>query len=370
MHVLHFFKTYWPDSFGGVERTIHAIASASARHGVGTTVLSLSRAPQARSVTFDGHEAPKARLDLELASTGLSLSAIPALSRAAEKADIVHYHFPWPMMDVAHFAARHGKPSIVTYHSDVVRQRLLGRFYAPLMHGFLQSVDRIVATSPAYARTSPVLRRHGEKVAVVPIGLADIEAADEQSEAKWRARFPRPFFLFTGVLRYYKGLQYLLEAAPLVPAEIVIVGAGPMEAELKAQGEGAGLSNVHFVGAVDDADKNALLGLCAGFVFPASERSEAFGLALLEASIAGRPLISTEVGSGTSYVNADGETGIVVPPRDPQALAGAMNALLADPVRAAAFGRAARLRYEALFTAERMGAAYAALYRELAGRRS
>ncbi|MDR1828002.1 MAG: glycosyltransferase, partial [Methylobacteriaceae bacterium] len=148
MRVLHFFKTYWPDTFGGVEHVIHAIATGLAGAGVETSVLSLSRSPAAADVLFDGHWAHKSKLLLEFASTGFSVTVFSRFRELARDADIIHYHFPWPFMDIVHLVTRPGKPCVVTYHSDIVRQKTLLRLYRPVMRAFLNSVDRIVATSP------------------------------------------------------------------------------------------------------------------------------------------------------------------------------------------------------------------------------
>ncbi|MCC4300021.1 glycosyltransferase [Aurantimonas coralicida] len=363
MRVLHFFKTYWPDTFGGIERTIDAIARSTSGLGVETTVLSLSRKPREHSVEFHGHRAVKARLDLDIASTGLSLGALGQFAREAAEADIVHYHFPWPYMDAAHFLVRHGKPSVVTYHSDIIKQRALKQVYAPLMQCFLGSVDAVVATSPNYAASSPVLARYRDRLEIIPIGLED-EVDAEETMAPSLAT-DRPFFLFAGVLRYYKGLDVLLDAASLVPGDIVILGSGPLEDHLRRRAQAERLTNVRFVGALPDEEKVALMRRCCAFVFPSNERSEAFGLSLVEAAMFARPMISTEISTGTSYVNFDGETGLVVPPNDAQALAAAMNEILRAEERAVRWGATARRRYLDLFTAEAMGRRYCALYTRL-----
>ncbi|WFU01720.1 glycosyltransferase family 4 protein [Rhizobium sp. CB3171] len=372
MRVLHFFKTYWPDTFGGVERTIHAIVKGVAGHDIQSEVLSLSKTPEKNAVEFDGHMAHKAKLDLEFASTGFSREAFGRFRELSRKADIVHYHFPWPMMDIVHLAIPPGKPTVVTYHSDIVKQKFLLKLYGPVMHRFLASVDSIVATSPNYLATSEVLQRYKDKTAVIPLGLdeADYPKASEEDKARWRTRFPKPFFLFVGVLRYYKGVHILLEAARQTASDIVIVGEGPMEASLKAYAQQNNLKNVFFLGALPDADKTALLELCTGVAFPSNLRSEAFGLSLVEAAMFGKPMISCEIGTGTSFVNQNGKTGYVVRPDDPPALAEAMKRLVNDAEAAASLGAGARLRYEECFTAERMGNAYAALYKRLHGQTS
>ncbi|MBB3611600.1 glycosyltransferase [Rhizobium sp. BK602] len=366
MRVLHFFKTYWPDTFGGIERTIHAIAKGTARYGVETDVLSLSKMPRENSVEFDGHMAHKAKLDFEFASTGFSREAFGRFRELSRKADIVHYHFPWPVMDIVHLAVPPGKPTVVTYHSDIVKQKVLLQFYRPLMSRFLKSVDRIVATSPNYLTSSDVLEKFRSKTSVIPLGLdeADYPKADEATLAHWRSRLPPRFFLFVGVLRYYKGVHILLEAAKRNGLDVVIVGDGPMEAELK-QAAQQNFGNIHFLGSLPDSDKIALLELCTAFVFPSHLRSEAFGLSLVEAAMFGKAMISCEIGTGTSFVNLQGETGLVVPPDDADALADAMKLLWDDEKKAAAFGAAARERYLARFTAQEMCCAYDGLYREL-----
>ena len=136
-----------------------------------------------------------------------------------------------------------------------------------------------------------------------------------------------------------------------------------MRDELRAQAQRLGLSHVHFVGRVSDEDKAALMALCSGVVFPSHLRSEAFGITLLEGAMAGKPLISCEIGTGSSYVNERDVTGLVVAPSDPVAFRGAMQALRADPERARSMGLAARQRFEARFTASRVAASYTAVYR-------
>lgn len=367
MRVLHFYKTTFPDTVGGIENVIDQIARGTSRLGVEVETLSLSRRPEASPIAMDGYRAHRARLDVELASTGFSLSVVGMFRRLARQADIVHYHFPWPFMDLVHFAARVGVPTLVTYHSDIIRQKHLSRLYGPLQRRFLGDVDRIVATSPNYLKSSEILGHYRHKVSVIPIGLdrALYPEAPAERVARWRSRLGPRFFLFVGVIRYYKGLHVLVEAARGTDYPIVIVGAGPIEAELRAQAVRLGLANVHFLGFLPDEDKVALLEASHAIVFPSNVRSEAFGVSLLEGAMFGKPLISSEIGTGTSFVNISGETGLVVPPDDPEALRAAMRRLWANPEEAAAMGRRAEARFRELFTARRMAEQYVSLYREL-----
>ncbi|MDE2430649.1 MAG: glycosyltransferase, partial [Burkholderiales bacterium] len=237
MKILHFYRTYYPDTFGGVEQVIRQLAVGTTRLGIQNEILTLTRCADNPEIDFEGHKVHRAHLNFEIASTGFSWNALSRLAELAEQVDVIHYHFPWPFMDLAHFLVRIKKPSVVTYHSDIVRQKYLLKLYAPLKHCFLKNVDRIVATSPNYLATSPTLARYRDKTEVITYGL-DKGIYPVPSTEKlnyWRKKVGDRFFLFVGMLRYYKGLHVLLEAAVGTNMPIVIVGDGPEEVELKRQ---------------------------------------------------------------------------------------------------------------------------------------
>ncbi|KKB07091.1 hypothetical protein VE25_19815 [Devosia geojensis] len=362
MKVLHVFKTYLPDNFKGIERVIWSIAEATARKGVEPFVLAVSPNPQAKPFRVASHLVYQAKRNIAVASTDISAEFVWKLRELSRDVDIVHYHFPWPMMDAASFFADKGSASLVTYHSDVVKQQTLLKLYRPLMRRFLGDVGRIVATSPNYLATSPVLKDFADKTSVIPIGIE--KAAPQPSAetvARWRQRLGTGFFLFIGAPRYYKGLPFLIEAARLAP-DVSVVLAGVEAKDLAGSGDIP--PNVTALGEVDDEDKEAVLGLAGAFVLPSHLRSEAFGVVLAEAARAGLPMITCEIGTGTTYVNKHDETGLVVPPEDPLALAHAMGELSGSRL-AAPFGRNARRRFEELFTDERMADLYIEEYQRL-----
>lgn len=371
MRVLHFYKTSFPDSMGGVEQVINQIARGAAKFGVEVDVLSLTPDRVPRTIEIDGYLTHRARMDFQFASTGFSASVFLRFWQLAKKADVIHYHFPWPFMDVVHFLTRVKKPTVVTYHSDIIRQKHLLKLYRPLKNMFLASVDHIVTTSPNYLATSRVLAKYSDKVCVIPIGLdkATYPHPTPEKLQYWRDRVAPKFFLFVGLIRYYKGLHILIEAAQGTDYPIFIVGAGPIEHEIKAQVAKLGLLNIHFLGHLPDEDKVALLMLCYGVVFPSHLRSEAFGISLLEGAMYGKPMISSEIGTGTTFINIANETGLVVPPSDPDALRQAMRYLWDHPEEAAEMGKRAEERYWKYFTAEQMVKSYVELYRELASKK-
>ena len=365
--MLHFYKTYYPETIGGVESVIFELATHLPDYGIEVEVLSLAPKKTAREYRLDKHLAYKAREDFRIASTGFSLSAILRFKKLAKSADIIHYHFPWPFMDLVHFISGIKKPTVVTYHSDIVRQKRLFWLYKPLMCVFMKNVSRIIATSPNYLLTSKVLQKYREKVEVIPLGIdrASYSLPSPEITAKWESVVGKKFFLFVGVLRYYKGLNVLLDALAIREFPVVIVGAGPIETELKTQITRLGLKEVIFTGQVSDRDKISLLNLCYAMVFPSNLRSEAFGISLVEGAMSGKPLISCEIGTGTSFINEHGVTGLVVKPSDQNSLADAMAKLWDNPELAQKMGCEALQRYQKFFTSEKMASDYAELYRRL-----
>ena len=362
LRILHVYKDYFP-VLGGIENHVKLLAEHQAAQGHEVTVLVTSPGPRTMVEVLNGVQVIKAARLATVASTPLSLSLPWQLSR--QRPDLTHLHFPYPVGEMAHYLLGRGWRAVLTYHSDVVRQANLLRFYAPLMRRLLRRVQRIIVSSPSYLESSAVLREFRYKCQVVPYGIerARFLAASAEQGLAIRARYGGgPLILFVGVLRYYKGLHYLLEAMPQIPARLLIVGDGPMRGALQAQASALRLGDkVIFAGRVADEELPAYYRAADVFVLPASERSEAFGLVQLEAMTSGLPVVSTELGTGTSFVNLHGESGLVVPPKDPVALAQAINALLGDEPLRRRLGEGAKAR-SALFTVERMLAGIAEVY--------
>lgn len=330
MKVFHLYKCYYPETVGGIETVIDGLCHYTAEMGVENHLVTTCKqakpyTKQVGSVTV--HYFPQT---IDVASCPMSLSLVPQFKQLLNQADVIHCHFPWPFAELLICLLPTKAKKVVTYHSDIVKQKWLKYLYAPIMHRFFKTVDRIIVTSENYSKTSVTLQRYQDKTKVIPLFLNESLYQPAKSEAvnDWRERLGADFFLFIGVLRYYKGLDFLLKAMAKVSAKLVIAGAGPQEAELKALVTELKLTNVIFVGRVSDADKQCLLQLCRSVVMPSHLRSEAFGMSLLEGLYYQKPLISTEIGTGTSFVNQDQVTGVVVPPKDPTALANALNTML------------------------------------------
>ena len=381
--ILHVYKDY-PPILGGIENHVRLLAEGQAASGHDVTVLVTNPKGTHTIVSIEnGVRVIRAGRLATVASAPLSL-ALP-WQLLHQRPDVVHLHFPYPVGEVSQWLLRRGRATVLTYHSDVVRQAGILRFYRPLLARILHSVDAIIIGSPPMAG-STYLAAHQAKLHLIPYGipLARFQAAPAAADlARVRAHYlpdispalplphsplpPRPsapLLLFVGRLRYYKGLDTLIRALPDIPARLLVVGIGPLEGEWRALAQEAGVAGrVAWLGEVPDVDLPALYHLADLFVLPGSHPSEAFGLVQVEAMAAGLPVICTELGTGTSYVNRDGVTGLVVPPRDPTALAAAINRLLADPDLRARMGAAARARVAAEFDLDVMIDRVLELYR-------
>lgn len=366
MNVLHVYRTYFPDTQGGAEESIRQMTQSTAALGINNRVLTLQREPGEDRLDVPGSQVWRAQRQFSLQSCDIGFGMVPLFRELQEWCDLVHYHFPWPFADMLELIAGR-KPYVVTYHSDIVRQARLGWVYRPLMRHFLKSARRIVATSPDYAASSRVLADYQDKLAIIPLGIDEDSYPTVQPQTLQRVeqQCGRDFFLFVGVFRYYKGLDVLVDSLKGTGHRVVIAGTGPEAGALKAHISELGLDNVTLTGWVSDEFKVALFQLCRAVVLPSSMRSEAFGMTLLEGAMFGKPLISARIGTGTSYVNHDGETGLVVDPGSPEALRSAMDHMAANPEEAVQMGMHARARYEQYFTGSLVGEYYRALYSEV-----
>lgn len=362
MRILHVYKDYWP-VLGGIENHIKLLAEAQVAAGHDVTVLVTSRDRHSTVECLSGVRVVKAARLAHVASTPISLR-LPWLLRG-ERPHITHLHFPYPLGEMSNYLFGAGRPAVLTYHSDVVRQARILRLYRPLMRRALRRVRRIIVTTPHYLESSATLAEYRGRCVVIPLGIDRepfLRCPPEAGQELRRRLGNGPVLLFVGMLRYYKGLQYLLEAMPNIVGRLVIVGEGPEGATLASQARDLGLQDrVLFAGRVPDSELPAYYRAADLFVLPASERSEAFGLVQVEAMTCGLPVVCTEVGTGTTFVNRHGETGLVVPPKDPASLADAINTLLTDHELRARLGRNALARSE-LFSKERMLADIQALY--------
>jgi len=368
--VLQIGKFYFPVP-GGMETVLRHLCEELNAH-VDLHVLVANTRPQTVTERINGVRVTRVARWGQIASAPLC----PSLPRlvAEQRADIIHIHEPNPMATLAALVADTRARLVVSFHSEIVRQRVTRHAYRPLLLRLLERADRILVATPHHL-DFPTLAPHRGKCVVIPFGI-DVTPfrptdAVRRRAAAIRAAFGPRVILFVGRLVYYKGVEYLIEAMPRVSARALIIGRGPRERALKRRARALGLSEkVVFLGEIAHEELPAYYHACDLLVLPSTEESETFGIVQLEAMAAGRPVVSTALPTGIAWVNRHGVTGLLIPPANADALADAITRLLEDDALRHRLGESARRRVSRHFTRQRMARAVLALYDEILSRAS
>jgi rhamnosyl/mannosyltransferase len=369
MKVLHLGKFY-PPARGGMETILELICDRTS-HEVQNAVLVANSHCATREERCG--EVDVVRLAAIAKIGAVAVCPTMPFRLAREATDLIVIHEPNPMGLLAYFLARPAGTLIVWFHSEVIRPSWRYRlFYRPFLQFALARASRIVVASPTLAASAPQLEEWRSKCDVIPYGVPAARVPPSEAVTRRadviRREHKRPIVLFVGRLVAYKGIDVLLDAMRDSPAIALIVGEGPQRASLEQKADALGIADrVAFLGEVDADELAALYHACDVFVLPSVTRQEAFGVVQIEAMTYGKPVISTDLGTGTAWVNQHGVTGLVVPPADPLALRIAINTLLADPLTCDAMGAAGARRARSVFNVERMTELTLHLYRTVMG---
>jgi rhamnosyl/mannosyltransferase len=346
-----------------MERVLQSLAEGERAGGVDTRALVVATGRRTVRETVNGVPVTRAASLLRVGSVWFAPALVSLLARV--ETDILVLHEPNPMALFAYCLTRPRHRLIIWYHSEVLRPRWRYRLiYEPFLNVPLRRAQRIVVSSPALLEHAAPLRPHTRRCEVIPFGLDVVpDTANHLSVDAVRSRWNGPVALFVGRLVPYKGADVLLRALARAEVAAVVIGDGPMRADLERLSRELRLeSRAFFLGPVEDDAVAAWYAACDVFVLPSVTRAEAFGLVQLEAMARGKPVISTRLSTGVPWVNVDGVTGIVVSPGDSEELAGALQTLAGDPELRARMGQAARARFDQEFTRKRMIDRTIALY--------
>ncbi len=352
IRICHLGKFY-PPANGGMETHVRTLARAQADLGAEVHVVCVNHLDAvgrdvtwstfARTETTEEYDGPVriTRLGRRASVARLDVCpGLPGMLAACRRpaVDLLHLHVPNPTMLLALAVLSPRSPLVVTYHSDVVKQKLLRHAVWPFEYRILRRAAVILSTSAMYPPGSATLQRHIGKVRALPLGidlgpyLTPSPAAREHAR-RMGEEYGKPLWLAVGRLVYYKGLHNAIRALREVPGKLLVIGQGPLGGELRRLAAEMGVAER--VIWRERAGEDELIGAyhaATALWFPSTDRSEGFGLVQVEAMASGCPVINAAVPhSGVSWVSRDGATGLTVPVNDPEALARAAVRLVEEP---------------------------------------
>ncbi len=296
----------------------------------------------------------------EIAKTKISPALISKLRKICSNYDIIHLHHPDPMSALALFLSGYRGKVILHWHSDILAQKVLLRFYKPLQTWILKRADLILTTSPNYLEQSKYLTKYKKKSDILPIGISDISKDYNVGKSEHiKQQYKDKKIIFSlGRLVTYKGFEYLINAAEYLPEDYVILigGEGPLKQHLQDIINQKQLnSKVCLLGYLDDVDVFSYYKACDLYCLSSIEKTEAFAIVQIEAMSFSKPIVATEIfGSGVSWVNKNGYSGINVPPKNSQKLSLAIIEILQNKDRYDKYCNNARQRYLEFFNIKSM----------------
>ncbi len=388
LRVCHLAKYFHPFR-GGIETHVRELATAQVQSGMKVEVVCINHQRPDGSDAWSSRTAWTPTISDELDGIRIKrfgkygtlarfdfCRGISRYIREIDKhVDLYHLHVPNPVMCVALACCKTTRPIVVTYHSDIVKQRFIRKPFSIIENKVLKNVSSILASSERYAESSSVLRKNSDRVTVVPFGLDLERFTNPSNEALQHAqRFKElagnsPLWLCVGRLVYYKGFRTAIEALPHVPGKLMIVGQGVLQESLHELASKLGVADrIIWKDNLSDEELVGAYHAARAFWFPSILRSEAFGLVQVEAMASGCPVINCDIpGSGVPWVSLDGVSGVTVPVDDSKAFAAAANRLLDGDVRQR-LSDGARNRAQTTFESSRMVKHIHCRYVELLGR--
>lgn len=368
---------YYPPHVGGIEFHVRDLAEGLVRAGHEVRVLVCNNDKTYKEETMNGVEVVRLPRDFEKASTPVSFFFRKTLARFADEADLVHFHFPYPFGEFEWLRTPNFKekktPYVVTYHTDIVRQKMALALYRPFLQKFLDGAALIIASSPQLIEYSEFLAPRTEKCRQINFGLpveniAHNQAAVKRAQELRASLSDKPVVLFVGRLVYYKGVDVLADALEFIDSEaqLVVIGRGELHDSMVERAKALGCADrLHIIDFADNEELIAWYHAADVFTLPSVYPSEAFGLVQIEAHAAHTPVVSTLLRSGVPYANLDGVTGLSVEVGSAKALSEGINRLLRDDTLRKAMGERAQKRALEEFTISRMIEHTTRLYREV-----
>ena len=370
MKILHIGK-YYPPYWGGIEKVNFDLVESLNEQGYHTDVLCFNNTKNTVVEDNKGYKIYRSSIITSAFSSPLSFSIFRQLRKIFSQYDIIHLHTPNPMGAIALQSTPFKGKIIVHWHSDIIKQKKLKKIYAPFQTMLLKRADKIIVTTPNYLEGSEALSPYKNKCEVIPIGISNSDfVSNERLREELKSNYQNKKIIFSiGRLIYYKGFEYLIEAAKLLPDDhiVLIGGTGVLSKKLEQKIKLNNLEQkVKLLGNIPFDQLGEYYRRADIYCLPSTERSEAFGVVLIEAMSFGCPIVATNIkGSGVPWVSEDQITGITVPPKDSHALADAIKTITNNTELAKKYSINSKKKYKSVFEKGVMAKKTIQLYKTL-----
>lgn len=376
LKVLHIGKYYFPFS-GGIEKvTQDLVESEVYSREAKVCILAHQDKPgeKAHYETINNVEVRKVAIAGVLAYAPIAPSFRKELDKAIDEfqPDLIHIHMPNLSAFACLVSQRARKiPWLIHWHSDVIgavpdfKIKLLYPFYRVFEKALLKKSQKVIATSPPYLEHSSSLVEFKAKCSVIPIGIKDSTDIDFSPQQNDHLNL-----LMIGRLTYYKGHELMLKALSQLgeheKVKLTIIGSGELKNKLVSSVTALKLnSRVEFLGHVDEKRLAFELTNTDLLCLPSIEKTEAFGVVLLEAAMYGKPALVSDVqGSGMSWVVKNEQTGIVVENNSVDAIVHGLRKVINNSEQLSTMGVNAKARFAQHFNLHVVANDMLAAYRE------
>lgn len=344
---------------GGVEKVMYDLTSGLSEQGIDCDMLCAAYKGRGETIELNKNgRVISCRTWIKIAGTMISPGLVLRMMRICHHYDIVHVHHPDPMACLALYCSGYKGNVILHWHSDIIKQKSMLRFYRPLQQWLICRADLILVTTPVYMEKSPYLKDIAYRCACLPIGVRPVPSIPDK-ERMLQAKYPGKKIIFSlGRLVPYKGFEYLIRAALSLPDDYIVLigGEGPLRYELEGCIETWGANDkVKLLGRIPEENLPAYYQACTLFCLPSVQKTEAFGIVQIEAMSCGKPVVATDIPeSGVPWVNEHGVSGLNVPPKEPELLAGAILEITKDKDTYRRYSQNAYDRYKSVFTEAKM----------------
>ncbi|MFA4932983.1 MAG: glycosyltransferase [Candidatus Omnitrophota bacterium] len=357
MKVLHIGK-YYPPYPGGIEIYCKVICESLVSKGIQVDIVVANNSNNFIREKINGVNVYRLPRKFVLSSIPICPKMPNFIRSLVEENnyDAIHLHYPNPMAEISYLLGGKQIKLIITHHTDASMRNKIKLFYTPIIMKLFKEAKQIIVLIDKFIQNKTLLNKFKNKCIVIPIPVDPnfLNEGNPEKTALIRKNYGK-FILFIGNLSKYKGEDYLIEAMKNIDSNLVMIGTGTNINNVRKRINDLKLSEkVYLLNNINNNELNEYYDSCELFCLPSISPVETFGIVLLEAMARGKPIVSTELGTGTSWVNVNGETGLVIAPKSSEALSTAINDILKNDNLRLRMGHNAKKRITDYFTVDKV----------------